>query len=141
MKIIRYIKEMARIAHFMRGYASALRDAKDKGIWICPCCHEWMANPPQDFHICPHCNVEFGYDAPESRAGSIFASPRLDGTGAKTAVDSHNQDLPWSRETMIIINDLTPLIEDKAFDPNWFLLRNRLEEFERTMLGMSHDNK
>jgi rubrerythrin len=72
MKIIRYIKEMARIAHWLRGYAQALKEAEENGIWMCPCCHGWMAHPPRDYSICPHCKVEFGYDASESDAGAII---------------------------------------------------------------------
>ena len=37
---------------------------------------------------------------------------------------------PWTIETMRIINELTPNIKGKAFDPDWFLLRQRFEEFE-----------
>jgi hypothetical protein len=36
----------------------------------------------------------------------------------------------WTEETMNIINKLTPDIKGKAFDPDWFLLRQRFEEFE-----------
>lgn len=38
--------------------------------------------------------------------------------------------LTWSEETMQIINKLTPNIKEKAFDIEWFLLRQRFEEFE-----------
>ena len=34
---------------------------------------------------------------------------------------------------MCKINDLTPDIKGKAFDPDWFLLRQRLEEAERKL--------
>src|ERR1035437_3375572 len=37
---------------------------------------------------------------------------------------------PWTVETMRIINTLTPEIKGKAFDSDWFLLRQRFEEFE-----------
>ena len=37
---------------------------------------------------------------------------------------------PWTIETMQIINKLTPDIAGKAFDPDWFLLRQRFEQFE-----------
>jgi hypothetical protein len=74
MKILRYIKEMARVTHSLRGYAQALKDAKENGIWACPCCRGWMTGPPRDYHICPHCKVEFGYDAPESNAGCVVLS-------------------------------------------------------------------
>lgn len=33
----------------------------------------------------------------------------------------------WSEQTMIAINAMTEEIKGKAFDPNWFLLRQRLE--------------
>lgn len=36
----------------------------------------------------------------------------------------------WTQETMRLINDLTPSIEGKAFDPDWFLLRQRFEQLE-----------
>ena len=39
----------------------------------------------------------------------------------------------WAEKTMSIINDLTPDIKNKAFDPDWFLLRRRLERFEGQM--------
>ena len=41
-----------------------------------------------------------------------------------------NSSPTWAMETMQIINKLTPDITGKAFDPDWFLLRQRLEEFE-----------
>jgi len=41
-----------------------------------------------------------------------------------------SRDYPWTLETMRVINSLTPGIEGKAFDPEWFLLRQRLEQFE-----------
>lgn len=37
---------------------------------------------------------------------------------------------PWALETMKIINELTPMITGKAFDPDWFLLRQRFEQME-----------
>jgi hypothetical protein len=40
-------------------------------------------------------------------------------------------EFSWAMETMRMINKMTPDIQGKAFDPDWFLLRNRLEEFER----------
>lgn len=39
----------------------------------------------------------------------------------------------WACETMMKINDLTKDIQGKAFDPDWFLLRNRLEEMEHKL--------
>ena len=39
----------------------------------------------------------------------------------------------WSFQTMKMINDLTPDIKGKAFDPRWFLLRQRLDEAGRFM--------
>lgn len=29
---------------------------------LCPVCGFWMKYPPRDFHICPSCGTEFGYD-------------------------------------------------------------------------------
>lgn len=43
---------------------------------------------------------------------------------------SAEHKLTWSEETMQIINKLTPDIKGKAFDIEWFLLRQRFEEFE-----------
>jgi hypothetical protein len=37
----------------------------------------------------------------------------------------------WSMETMKLINDLTPDILGKSQDPDWFLLRQRLEEVDQ----------
>ena len=37
----------------------------------------------------------------------------------------------WTDETMSVINKLTSAIKGKAFNPEWFLLRLRFEEFER----------
>lgn len=39
-----------------------------------------------------------------------------------------NETVTWAMETMQIINAMTPEITGKAFDPEWFLLRQRLEE-------------
>jgi hypothetical protein len=36
----------------------------------------------------------------------------------------------WALETMRIINRMTPDIKGKAFDVDWFLLRQRFEEIE-----------
>jgi len=44
-------------------------------------------------------------------------------------LDAHG----WAAETMSIINKLTPEIKNKSFDPDWFLLRERLESAERRM--------
>jgi hypothetical protein len=38
--------------------------------------------------------------------------------------------LSWAEETMLTINKLTPDVKGKAFDPDWFLLRQRFEELE-----------
>jgi hypothetical protein len=37
---------------------------------------------------------------------------------------------PWSIETMRIINALAPEVKGKAFDPDWFLLRQRFEQVD-----------
>jgi hypothetical protein len=50
---------------------------------------------------------------------------------AREANTTHPEE--WAIETMQMINELTPNIEGKAFHPGWFLLRQRLEEAERTM--------
>ena len=39
----------------------------------------------------------------------------------------------WASETIRIINDLTPDIKGKGLSPDWFLLRQRLQEAERIM--------
>lgn len=36
----------------------------------------------------------------------------------------------WTLDTMEMINTLTPTVKGKAFDPDWFLLRQRLEQIE-----------
>lgn len=43
-------------------------------------------------------------------------------------------EYPWTLETMRIINDLTPDIHGKAFDIEWFLLRQRFEAIEYELL-------
>lgn len=40
------------------------------------------------------------------------------------------QETTWALETMLEINRLTPDIHGKAFDPDWFLLRQRFEKAE-----------
>jgi hypothetical protein len=37
---------------------------------------------------------------------------------------------PWTEETVRIINNITPDIKGKAFDPDWFLLLQRFEQIE-----------
>lgn len=37
----------------------------------------------------------------------------------------------WSVETMRMINHVTQEIRDKAFDSDWFLLRQRLEDVDK----------
>jgi hypothetical protein len=59
-----------------------------------------------------------------------------------------SEKLPWTIETMDLINKLTSEIKGKAFDPDWFLLRQRFEEIEyalqdreRTILTMRRNQK
>jgi hypothetical protein len=47
------------------------------------------------------------------------------------AKTTQQDDLSWSYETVRMINELTPDIKGKAFDPDWFLLFNRFTEYER----------
>ena len=42
-------------------------------------------------------------------------------------------EYPWTTETMRLINELTPKITGKAFDPDWFLLRQRFEQIEEAL--------
>ena len=37
---------------------------------------------------------------------------------------------PWSVKVMREINSITPMIHGKSSDPDWFLLRQRLEEYD-----------
>jgi len=48
---------------------------------------------------------------------------------------SSGHEFPWAMETMQMINKMTPDIQGKALDPDWFQLRNRLEEFERAYVA------
>ena len=43
----------------------------------------------------------------------------------------------WSTTTMRIINKLTPDIKEKAFDPDWFLLRERFEAVDRALRSLA----
>lgn len=45
----------------------------------------------------------------------------------------------WSVETIELINALTPNIKSKSFDPDWFLLRQRLERFEQQLSAMTKE--
>lgn len=63
----------------------------------------------------------------------LCESAFLAGYSARTTHMSSSENIApkgWALETMQIINRLTSNIKDKAFDPDWFLLRQRLEEFE-----------
>ena len=44
-----------------------------------------------------------------------------------------DDEWPWAKETMLMINKLTPDIKGKAFDPDWFVLRQRLEAMEQRL--------
>jgi hypothetical protein len=46
---------------------------------------------------------------------------------------------PWTLETMQKINDLTPTITGKAFDPDWFLLRQRFEQAEEKLFSFGQE--
>lgn len=48
--------------------------------------------------------------------------------------------MTWAIETMLEINRLTPNIKDKSFDPDWFLLRQRLEQFEAKLAALESEN-
>jgi rubrerythrin len=56
------------VQFWAKGLADALRKVEENGLWRCPECTHLMGNPPSDYSICPHCNVEFGNDA-ESQEG------------------------------------------------------------------------
>ena len=45
----------------------------------------------------------------------------------------------WTLGTMQMINDLTPNIQGKAFNPDWFLLRNRFDERDRELAALQKD--
>lgn len=49
--------------------------------------------------------------------------------------------MKWAEETMMEINRLTPDIKFKAFDPDWFLLRQRLEQFEDKLERLRSENQ
>lgn len=48
----------------------------------------------------------------------------------KQPSDAEVEKLSWSMETMRLINKLTPDIKGKALDPDWFMLRQRLEQMD-----------
>lgn len=48
----------------------------------------------------------------------------------KTPAVPEREKYPWAWETMMLINKLTPEITGKAFDVDWFLLRQRFEAME-----------
>lgn len=54
-----------------------------------------------------------------------------------------NSDTPksWTDETIELINALTPNIKQKSFDPDWFLLRQRFERYERDNNQLRDDLK
>lgn len=72
MKITKWIREMSRIKHYLKGSKDSMEQAKKNGIYVCTCCDGWMPHSPKDYNICPHCRVEFGYDAPESDSSPIL---------------------------------------------------------------------
>lgn len=51
---------------------------------------------------------------------------------------SERPDYPWTIETMRTINALTPSIAGKAFNADWFLLRQRFEEMEDRARKVKH---
>jgi hypothetical protein len=42
----------------------------------------------------------------------------------------------WTHKTMQIINELTPDVKDKEFDPDWFLLRQRFKQTEKDQYAL-----
>jgi len=63
----------------------------------------------------------------------------VDETG--TAVGMPEDTAPeyvWTAATMAEINRLTPDIDGKAFEPGWFLLRQRLENFAAHAEDLRH---
>lgn len=47
----------------------------------------------------------------------------------------------WALETMALINTLTPTIEGKAFNPDWFMLRQRFESMEYEVIRLRNQVK
>jgi hypothetical protein len=48
-------------------------------------------------------------------------------------------DESWAEKMMATINRLTPDVKGKAFSPDWFLLRQCLEEKERELAAMTEN--
>lgn len=98
----------------------ALRQCANELKEVLDSLHAQQPAPQSGVHdLCPWCGrtqVECCADLPQP------------GSGEK--VGTQSEDYPWTLETMAIINKLTPDVKDKAFDPDWFLLRQRFEQFE-----------
>ncbi len=59
------------------------------------------------------------------------SNPELpDNSNPSKSSNGSGENPTWAIETMAMINRLTTNIEGKAFDPDWFLLRQHLEKFE-----------
>lgn len=45
------------------------------GLWRCPECSHFMFSEAKDYHVCPCCGKEFGYDAKELAATECIWHP------------------------------------------------------------------
>ena len=61
--------------------------------------------------------------------------------GSELGVSTGSVYEGWAKETMRQINELTKEITMKGFDPDWFLLSERLKEAERVMTQNSPDQQ
>lgn len=71
---------------------------------------------------CPRCGYVLGTNS------------RCDTCKPPAGARDADYDYEWTRETMRLINELTPDVKGKAFDPDWFLLKQRFEQLERQAL-------
>jgi rubrerythrin len=60
------------VKFWAKGLADAFLEIEINGLWRCPECKHLMGTPPNDYHICPHCNVEFGYDAKSQEGEKLW---------------------------------------------------------------------
>lgn len=66
--------------YWIKGCRDTLDEIATRGLWICPECGHLMDAPPKDYHICDHCEKEFGYDAKEVPDAVPLWMPKIDGT-------------------------------------------------------------
>ena len=85
----------------------------------CPVCGYLMAHPPTDFHICPSCGTEFGYDDSGASYEELRQHWLATGPNWWSPVNRRPEDWNWFNQiTTGVILHGNPNIAGLSYEPS-----------------------